>query len=158
MTKKTAATTTLRLKLVRTGQTCESVDAKGKKATGRRGKLTVGGKPFYTIERANGYVSLPNGTYNCKTGRRGSNQKPCIQISHNVRNSRGKRAGIVIHEAKKPHHLQGCIAPGKTKGASGIGQSDKALKEIFEALGASDTQFGHEKTVKVACKLIVSGK
>ncbi|MEM7135798.1 MAG: DUF5675 family protein [Myxococcota bacterium] len=158
MTKKTAAKRTHRIRLVRTGQACNSVDAKGKKATGRRGKLTVGGKPFYTIERADGYVSLPNGTYNCKTGRRGSNQKPCIQISHNVRNNRGDRAGIVIHAAKKPHHLQGCIAPGKVKMASGIDQSHKALKEIFEALGASDTQFGHKKTVKVACKLIVSGK
>lgn len=152
MATDTKKTSTPVLKLKRTGETCKR---SGNAATGKRGKLTVGGKTFDTIERADGYVSLPAGTYTCKTGRRGSNNKPCIQIWHNVKTKSGSTAGIVVHAANWPQHLQGCIAPGK-KTSGGVSSSEKTLKEIFELIGASDKKFGHKDTVKVRCKLVVS--
>jgi len=36
--------------------------------------------------------------------------------------------------------------------------SEDALKAIFDAVGASDTQLGHATTKRVAFKLNVSGK
>jgi hypothetical protein len=147
------------LTLTRTNETCRSKDKSGNIVVGRRGKLTVSGssRTFHTIERGGGYVYLRPGTYQCYTGSRASNGKPCIQIVHSQKNSRGEIAGIVMHTANYPHQVLGCIAPGLSVITQGVSGSGRALKAIFEAVGATHKLLGHKTTTLVKCTLIISG-
>lgn len=103
------------------------------KANGRRGTLTINGKTWHTVERMDGYKWLRPGTYDCEFGlwTSGSGKKSkAIRVLGSY--SKGR---IYIHPANYPKQLAGCIAPGKTQLAGGVGASRKAIGEIFSALG-----------------------
>jgi len=115
---------------------------------GRRGTLEIKGHSFHSIERMGGYVFLPKGRYNCTLGKRGSNGNKCVHISHDVKNGKGERAGIVMHVANYPDQLAGCIAIGNTKLTGGVGQSGKAFDKLYELIAGSFKQ-GAKAVLKV---------
>ncbi len=102
-------------------------------ATGRKGTLSIKGQSFVSMERMDGYVFLPPGSYDAILETKGgkTTDPPAIFVYHNVLNSAGKKAGIFIHAARYPHHLEGCIAPGRSSDAKGTLQSAEALNDIF---------------------------
>ena len=101
----------------------------GDGANGRRGKLECGSSCWYTVERADGYKWLRPMTYDCEmaffTSGSGS-QAAAIRVLGDY--SKGR---IYIHPANYPHQLSGCIAPGKSQMAGGVGASKAAMEEIF---------------------------
>ena len=97
------------------------------------GILTIGGKTWPTIERGGGHTFVRKGQYTLLMCEKQSGRKvPCLCFHE----SRAISTHL-IHDAYKDDHrtLQGCIAPGITSDGAGIKESDKAMKEIFEALG-----------------------
>ena len=129
------------------------------KAVGRWGTLTVDGtKTFDTIERAGGYVSLPPGEYVCEMYIAPSLLKKKIMKGrclwprgHNVRNNRGKLAGILIHKGRYPHDVVGCIAVGTKYNWGRMHKSEEAMNYIFLQMGGWSLR-------KSNCKLIVENK
>lgn len=101
-------------------------------ANGRRGNIKIGGKSWHTIERLDGYKWVRPGTYEAEFGYWTSSsgkKSKAIRIL-GVYNNR-----IYFHPANKPSELKGCIAPGLSKIASGVGSSRNALRAIFDELG-----------------------
>lgn len=114
----------------------------GVKAIGKRGIIMAGDVPYHTIERAGGYVTLPNGVFHCTMERQPEKKnRPIFRVQttgeygHNVWNDRGKLAGILIHPSNYPHDIIGCIAPGKAMRPNGVKDSTQALEEIFQYCG-----------------------
>ena len=102
----------------------------------------AGDVPYHTIERAGGYVTLPNGVFHCTMERQPEKKnRPIFRVQttgeygHNILNDRGKLAGILIHPSNYPHDIVGCIAPGKVMLPNGVNHSKKALEEIFQYCG-----------------------
>lgn len=134
--------------LTRLAETVTSTSG-GRTYTGRRSTLEIKGHTFHGLERLDRRVHLPKGEFKCSLGHRGSNGKECVHIAHDVtRKSDGKKAGIVMHVANYPHHLEGCIAIGMTRLSSGIGQSGKAFDKLFELI-AGKFEKGAKAVLKV---------
>ncbi|MBN2270205.1 MAG: hypothetical protein JXN61_06300, partial [Sedimentisphaerales bacterium] len=117
------------IKLKRTNITVR--DSKG--ANGKRGTLTVGKTQYHSIERGDGYKYLRPGNYNCELGYWTSSngvRKEAIRVLGSYSNGR-----IYIHPANWPYQLAGCIAPGTYKLKDGVGNSRKAMRQIFNAIG-----------------------
>jgi hypothetical protein len=119
-----------------------SSEGNGEKAIGKRGILMAGDVPYYTIERAGGYVTLPSGVFTCTMERQAKKKnRPIFRVDtagdygHHVMTQRGTLAGILIHPSKYPHDIVGCIAPGKVLTHNGIDESKQALEEIFQYCG-----------------------
>lgn len=108
--------------------------------TGNRGLLVVCGESFFTIERGGRYVTLPSGTFECFMENNSSKGR-CFRVraegdgGHHVKTQAGDWAGILIHSANYPSELLGCVAPGLTKLADGVGKSRDAMAKIFQLLG-----------------------
>ena len=118
------------------------------KAEGIRGTLRVGAVTFETIERGNNYVQLPVGEFlltSTKDKQRGKVLivQPDGRYGHNVPTLRGGIAGIMIHQAELPSHLEGCLAPGKSFDitTNKLQKSSEALEDIFTYFGG----FGETK-------------
>lgn len=118
------------------------------KAEGIRGTLKVGAVTFETIERGNNYVALPAGEFlltstNDKTRGKVLIVQPTGRYGHNVPTQRGGTAGIMIHSAEIPSHLEGCLAPGKSFDATvnKLQKSSEAMTDIFTYFGG----FGETK-------------
>ena len=91
------------------------------------------GNNFCTIERADGFKWLRPGEYDCEmaywTSSSGDKAK-AIRILGAYSDGR-----IYIHPANWPHQLSGCIAPGIYTTDEGVGESRRAINEIFDLLG-----------------------
>lgn len=127
--------------LFRTGiQISSQKDKTSAAALGERGVMVIGNLTLYTVERRGGYVTLPKGTFECTMenhSRLGKvfRVKASGEGGHNVTNTQGVLAGILVHAGNYPHHVVGCIAPGKTWIEHGVGESSKAMQEIFQFCG-----------------------
>ena len=122
----------------------ENVQIEYNGAIGERGYLVAGNAVYYTIERRGGYVVVPKGEYEIKmetSPTKGSRRQFRIR-GHGVTNDRGSLAAFLIHSANFPDEIVGCIAPGKTLLGKGVGNSNKAMEEIFTFCGG----FGVGKT------------
>lgn len=110
-------------------------------ASAERGSLVVGAKTFHTIERRGGYVTLPKGSFEIKMEHspskkyNGAARKQFRVYGHGVTNNRGISAALLIHLGNYPDHITGCIAPGVTSIANGVGQSNTAMEAIFNYFG-----------------------
>lgn len=118
------------------------------KAEGIRGTLKVGAVTFETIERGNNYVLMPAGSYlltstNDKSKGNVFIVQPDGKYGHNVPKQAGGLAGIMIHRAEIPSHLEGCLAPGKSFDATTntLQKSSEAMTDIFTYFGG----FGETK-------------
>jgi hypothetical protein len=126
--------------LFRTGTQVTSKNKEGKAAVGERGYLFMGLDYLYTIERRGGYVTLPSGNFEC-TMEQHKRLGKVFRVKaegangHNVRNNRGILAGILIHAASYPHHVEGCVAPGRTQINNGVGKSSEAMEALFTYCG-----------------------
>lgn len=128
----------------RTGVLVASKDKENVAAIGERGILVVGSITLYAIERTkigtSNCVRLPQGVYLCtmeestKVGP-GFRVKSTGEYGHNKMNIDGVLAAFKVHSANYPHQISGCIAPGKTILDNGVGESNKAMKEIFQHCG-----------------------
>ena len=113
----------------------------GETAIAERGFLVAGEAVYYTIERRGGYVSVPLGEFEIQMEFSptkkvdGQPRKQFRIYGHNVTNDRGKLAALLIHLGNYPHHITGCIAPGISELRNGVGQSKKAMEEIFKFCG-----------------------
>ena len=113
----------------------------GEAAIAERGYLFAGDTMYHTIERRGGYVTIPLGEFEIQmeySPTKKVDGKPRKQFriyGHNVTNDRGKLAALLIHQGNYPHHITGCISPGKSELSNGIGQSSKAMEEIFTHCG-----------------------
>jgi hypothetical protein len=127
--------------VIRTKVFITSKSENGERAVGERGILVAGTVSYHTLERRGGYVTLPPGEFEIEmeySPTKKVNGKPRRQfrvLNHGVFNSQEKLAAILMHQGNYPHHVTGCIAPGKTQSQKGIGQSSKALEEIFTFCG-----------------------
>lgn len=118
------------------GKDC--IDDVEREVRGERGILNVMGKEFHTIERTS-TMRLPVKTLECvmeENATRGKIFRLTTggDYGHGRRNDKGNPAGLLIHAANYPHQLSGCVAPGKTILATGVGESATAMTEIFNAL------------------------
>lgn len=110
-------------------------------ATAERGYLVVKGVTYHTIERRDGYVTLPDGTYEIKMELsptkeyNGSARKQFRIYGHGVTNSAGNVAALLIHLGNYPDQIQGCVAPGKSLLSNGVNNSAAAMEEIFTHCG-----------------------
>ena len=117
-------------------------------ANGELGFLVIGELVLYTVERRDGYVKLPNGTFEC-TMEAHATKGNCFRVKaegengHNVKNNQGNYSGILIHSANYPDQLAGCVAPGRSQIIGGVGESKKAMGDIFIFCGG----FGAGKKV-----------
>ncbi len=96
------------------------------------GKLTIGSETWETIERGKAYTFVRKGEYTLKMTWKTSGRKvKRLMFDHNYIRTH------LIHDAKDDKHttLSGCIAPGKTCDEDGIAESEKAMEEIWVALG-----------------------
>lgn len=127
--------------LFRTGvQISSQKDESSAPALGERGVMIVGSLSLYTVERRGGYVGLPKGVFECtmedhKRLGKVFRVKASGENGHNVTNTRGVLAGILIHTGSYPHHVVGCVAPGKTYITNGVGESRMAMEAIFQYCG-----------------------
>lgn len=137
--------------LFRTGVQVTSKSKAGERAIGERGILMIGDVPYYTIERRGGYVTLPEGVFECtmenhvKKKRRLFRVKDHGEYGHNVLNSRGAFAGILIHSSNYPHNVTGCIAPGRIQITNGVDRSTEAMEDLFVFCGG----FGEGKKMRI---------
>jgi hypothetical protein len=128
------------LYLIRTKVIVNGSEAKDP-ATAERGMLVVGTVTYHTLERRGGYVTLPPGEFEIEMELsptkkvNGSPRRQFRVLNHGVLNSKHNLAAILMHPGNLPHDVTGCIAPGKTQSKAGIGQSTKALEEIFTFCG-----------------------
>jgi hypothetical protein len=113
-------------------------------AMGERGILVVGNVTYYTIERSGNYVMLPKGVFMCwmqlihpntKSEKRAFLVKQSGEYGHGVTNDEKKLAGFFIHQGNYPHHIAGCVAPGKTWISNGVEDSKAAMNEIINFCG-----------------------
>ena len=110
-------------------------------ASGERGSLEVGGSTYHTVERRGGYVKCPTGTFDITMEHspskkyKGSARKQFRINGHGVVNSRGGTAALLIHAGNYPKDIVGCIAPGTSSIANGVGGSNKAMEAIFTHCG-----------------------
>lgn len=108
------------------------------------GKITIDKKTWETIERGKAYTFVRKGEYTVKmdTKRTGETVQ-CLRFSPDCIDTH------LIHRAKDDLHtnLSGCIAPGKSCDEEGIHESEKAMNEIFEALG--NFREGQTKTIEI---------
>ena len=118
------------------------------KAEGIRGTLKVGNVSYETIERGNNYVLMPTGSFlltmtNDKSRGRVMIVQPTGRYGHNVPTQSNGVAGIMIHSAEIPSHLEGCLAPGKRfdSTANELKDSTAAMDAIFKYFG----DFGETK-------------
>ncbi|MSU57772.1 MAG: hypothetical protein EXS35_06250 [Pedosphaera sp.] len=120
------------MKLIRSGKTF--TDSQG--AVGEWAELWVGANRYDALERAGGYVRLRSGkTYEVKCYK-SSRLGQVLSPVHEIRNQKGEIARIRIHAASYPHHLAGCIAPGRRNGNANVLSDSKAsLLHIFSLLG-----------------------
>lgn len=129
------------LYLIRTKVFVSSTSDDGDAAIAERGILVVGTVSYHALERRGGYVTLPPGEFEIEmefSPTKKVNGKPRRQfrvLNHGVYNNKGKLAALLMHQGNYPHHVTGCIAPGKTELKKGIGQSTKAMEEIFTFCG-----------------------
>ena len=101
-------------------------------ANGRKGTLTVKGTVFVSMERMDGYVRLRDGEeYEAVLEYKGNPAEKVKAVFVNNTIRAGKPAGIFIHSARYPHHLEGCIAPGMDSDEKGLIDSSKAMAELF---------------------------
>lgn len=119
------------------GKDC--IDGVVREVRGERGILNVMGKEFHTIERTS-TMRLPVKVIECTMIDHSSKGKifyPTAdgEYGHGKRTDKGTPGGILIHAASYPHHLSGCLAPGRIILTTGIGESREALDDIFIALG-----------------------
>ncbi len=132
------------------GKDC--IDGVVKEVRGERGILNVMGKEFHTIERTS-TMRLPVKVIEC-TMIKHESKGQCFypradgEYGHGKRTDTGAWGGILIHAASFPHHLSGCLAPGRTILTTGIGESREALDDIFTALGG----FGEGRKVYLTVK------
>lgn len=125
------------------------------KAEGIRGTLTVGTVTFETIERGNNYVLMPAGSFlltMTKDSSRGNVfiVQPTGKYGHNVKTLSQGNAGIMIHRAEIPSHLEGCLAPGKSFDAA-----TNTLQQSTEAISEICTYFGGFGETKLAGWIVV---
>lgn len=110
-------------------------------ASGERGSLVAGSTTYHTIERRGGYVTIPTGTFEIKMELsptktyNGSARRQFRIYDHGVINSGGNTAALLIHLGNYPDHITGCIAPGITSIANGVGQSNTAMEALFTYCG-----------------------
>lgn len=113
-------------------------------AGGVPGRLTIGDLSWPTIERGGGYTFVRKGNYTLTMDMKNTGRHvQCLRFDHE-----GIRTHL-IHDALRDSHLylEGCIAPGLTATKDGITGSEKAMKEVFQALG------GYFKGVKVTIRV-----
>jgi hypothetical protein len=82
------------------------------RAIGYWGKLHMDNLSFDTIERAQGYVRLPLGTYQLQMFKSSNLGKVLRPLTDNGKDLAGKKNKIRIHAGSIPSHVEGCIAPG----------------------------------------------
>jgi len=98
-------------------------------------------RAFKAMERRDNRVRLPAGNYTVTMElspnrmRHGERRRQFRVGGHNVHNSSGELAAILIHASDGPGGLQGCIAPGIAETGSGVTESDQALESIFTIFG-----------------------
>ncbi len=106
-------------------------------ATGEISELEVGGETLWAVERRDGYVTLPEGTYTVQMELSPTRQgrRQLRVLGHDKKTKQGEVARILIHAANTPDEVQGCIAPGLYSTTSGVSQSQAAMNKIFHSLG-----------------------
>ena len=118
----------------------QNVTVSHSSATGELGFLVIGATVLHTVERRDGYVKLPNGIFECTMEQHSSKGKVFRvkaegENGHNVKNNKGIFSGILIHSANYPDQLAGCVAPGRTQIVGGVGESKKAMEDVFVFCG-----------------------
>lgn len=120
------------LKLARSGETF--TDSKG--AQGEWAVLWVKGIRFDALERVGGYLRLKKGEDYEVVCFMSPHLGQTLSPVHKILTQRGTTALIRIHAAVYPHHLAGCIAPGKRAKKENLLLDSKAsLLHIFRLLG-----------------------
>jgi hypothetical protein len=106
-----------------------------KTAHGLVGEMWVHGLCFETIERMDGYVCLDGGK-DYSAALFWHNNLDCYVIfpRHTKRTLSGQSAGIFVHKASFPSHLEGCIAPGFFEGKT-LTLSRYSMEVIWEQCG-----------------------
>lgn len=112
---------------------------------GERGFLVVGDVVLHTIERTTvgdfkstrlpekgvflcemvSTTKLPKGFWIEQTGEHG----------HNKKNTQGNYSALKIHAGNWLKDISGCVAPGRTIIQNGVGESHKAMQDIFTYCG-----------------------
>lgn len=111
------------------------------------GGVMTDGKDFTVQTLENAERRIPDGTYKCVRDyyHRGDYETFEVQVEGRDR--------ILIHGANYPHQLEGCIAPGESRGVKdgslAVWQSKAAFGRYMDALVGHDTHVLHIKT-KVA--------
>lgn len=100
------------------------------------GELTLGPKTWPTVERGDGHTFVRKGDYTLmvdykNTDRAGGVKVKCLRFNHE-----GIKTHL-IHDALNDKHtnLLGCIGPGLEATDTGIRHSEKAMAEIWDAIG-----------------------
>ena len=98
------------------------------------------------------YSSLRMGIYEMKHSKKTHNLdgKPSAEVIRCLRPTDPRIEKILIHRAKNdnPNNLLGCIAPGTWGSLYDFKDSEKAMEELFEALG------GYEEGKKVTLQVL----
>jgi hypothetical protein len=107
-------------------------------AHGLVGELWVHGLCFDAIERMDGYVCLDGGRDYPNSAMYWHTRLDCYVVNpwHQKKNKDGKHAQILIHQASKPSHLEGCIGPGFFEGTS-LTLSAATMAVIWEQCGGA---------------------
>ena len=139
LTDGETAMTLTRLGVFITSKGKDCIDGVVREVRGERGILNVMGQEFHTIERTS-TMRLPVKVIECTMINHSTKGKifyprPDGEFGHGKKTATGVWGGILIHAASYPHHLSGCLAPGRTILTTGIGESREALDDIFIALG-----------------------
>lgn len=92
------------------GQEVKVKDSKG--AEGYWSKLHMDNLSFDALERAQGYVRLPLGTYQLQMYQSSKLGRVLRPLLDNGKELAGKKNKIRIHSGSIPSHIEGCIAPG----------------------------------------------
>lgn len=121
------------------------------------GQLTIGDKTWPTVERGRNYTFVRKGTYKLYMTTKSSGRAvKCMAFMDPQLRKDGAGKSVsraisthLIHDALNDKHttLSGCIAPGLSADANGIKDSEKAMKEVFLALGGWTD--GTWKTIEV---------
>lgn len=139
------ADTLPRIFLFRTGVMIADKNKDGVSLMGERGILVVGSQTLYTIERTKSgdfnSTRLPQkGLFECKMEKtdkfpKGIRITATGEHGHNKKNIEGNYSNLKIHSANFLYQLTGCLTAGRVFLDNGVGESRKAMEDIFTFCG-----------------------
>ena len=100
---------------------------------GEISELWIGDEMLWAVERRDGYVRLPEGTFTLKMEFSPTyGRKQFRVLGHKVK---GGTAPILVHSGNYPEDVEGCIAPGLQATLNGVANSEKAMTKLFSLWG-----------------------